>query len=128
MKEFLYSLFDSTIDIGLYKIREHFAEPITTANIQQVISLCNFLEVLVNPGQGFKGTNEEKRKILTNVFAWSYTWGLGASLDERSKERFDDTVRDTFKGVHIPPNFSVFDYFFDLKKDKSFKPWNTKVP
>jgi dynein heavy chain, axonemal len=49
MKEFLYSLFDSTIDIGLDKIREHFAEPITTANIQQVISLCNFLEVLVHP-------------------------------------------------------------------------------
>ena len=22
----------------------------------------------------------------------------------------------------------MFDYFFDLKKDKSFKPWNTKVP
>jgi len=128
LKEFLYSLFDSTIDIGLDKIREHLAEPITTANIQQVVSLCNFLEILVNPAQGFKGNDEEKRKILSSIFAWSYTWGLGASLDERSKERFDDTVRDTFKGVHIPPNFLVFDYFFDMKKDKSFKPWSSKVP
>lgn len=49
MKEYLYSVFDSTIDLGLDKIRDHFAEPIATANIQQVISLCNFLEVLVNP-------------------------------------------------------------------------------
>ena len=53
---------------------------------------------------------------------------MGASLDERSKERFDDTVRDVFKNVQIPPNFGVFDYFFDCKKDKTFKPWATKVP
>lgn len=82
----------------------------------------------MHPSQGFKGTDEEKRKLLINVFAWSYTFGLGASLDERSKERFDDTVRDVFKGVHFPPASSVFDYFYDLKKDKTFKPWSTKVP
>ena len=48
---------------------------------------------------GFKGTDEEKRKILISIFAWSYTWGMGAALDDRSKERFDDTVREVFKGV-----------------------------
>ena len=53
---------------------------------------------------------------------------MGASLDDRSKERFDDTVRDVFKGVPIPPQQSVFEYFFDLRKDKSFKPWSSKVP
>lgn len=52
---------------------------------------------------------------------------MGASLDERSKERFDDIVRDCFKNVQIPPGSSVFDYYFDLKKDKSFKPWSMKV-
>lgn len=65
---------------------------------------------------------------MINIYAWSYTWGLGASLDDRSKERFDDTVRDIMKGVQIPPSNSVFDYFFDCKKDKSFKPWAMKVP
>jgi len=82
---------------------------------------------LLNPTQGFKGTDEEKRKLLINVYAWSYVWGLGASLDDRSKERFDDTVRDIFKGVQIPPSNSVFDYFYDLKKDKTYKPWTSKV-
>lgn len=99
LKEYLYSIFDATVDIGLDKIRDFLTEPVVTANIQQVVSLCNFLEVLVHPSQGFKGTEDEKRKLLMNIFAWSYIWGLGASLDERSKERFDDTVRDTFKGV-----------------------------
>ena len=49
LKQYLYSLFDGTIDIGLDKIREHFTETIITVNIQQVVSICNFLEVLVNP-------------------------------------------------------------------------------
>jgi dynein heavy chain len=49
LKEYLYALFDTSIDMGLDKIREHLHEPIATVNIQQVVSLCNFLEVLVNP-------------------------------------------------------------------------------
>jgi len=49
IKEYLYSIFDSTIDVALDKIRDNLTEPIATANIQQVISLCNFLEVLVDP-------------------------------------------------------------------------------
>jgi len=77
---------------------------------------------------GFKGTDEEKRKLINNIFVWSYIWGMGASLDERSKDRFDDCIRDVFKTVQIPPTNSVYDFFFDLKKDKSFKPWSLRVP
>jgi len=33
LKEYLYSIFDTTIDIGLDKIREHFSEPVATVNL-----------------------------------------------------------------------------------------------
>ena len=33
LKEFVYSNFDATIDVGLEKIREHLAEPVKTADI-----------------------------------------------------------------------------------------------
>ena len=77
-------------------------EPVKTADIQQVVSICNFLEVFLNPTAGFKGTDEEKKKLFLSIYAWSYIWGMGASLDERSKERFDDTIRELFKGSQIP--------------------------
>ena len=93
-------------------------EPVKTVDIQQVKSICNFLEILLHPSHGFKGTDEEKRKLLNNIFAWCFIWGMGGSLDERSKDRFDDVVRDCFKGVQIPPGGSVYDYYFDAKKDK----------
>lgn len=128
LKEYLYETFEAVIDIGLDKIRSQFSELVGTVNLQQVVSTCNFLEVLVNPSMGFKGTDEEKRKLLNSIFAFSYAWGMGASLDERSKERFDDTIRDVFKNVHIPPGGSAYDYYFDLKKEKIFKNWSNKVP
>ena len=94
LKDHLYAIFDASIDVGLDKIREHYSEPVVTVNLQQVIGICNFLEILLHPSQGFKGTEEEKKKLINSIFAWSYTWGMGASLDDRSKERFDDVVRD----------------------------------
>jgi hypothetical protein len=61
------------------------------------------------------------------LIAFSFTWGLGAALDERSKEYFDTTVRELFK-VGLPQAFTAFDYFFDMKaKERVFKPWKEKV-
>ena len=128
LKEFVWSNFDATIDIGLEKIRDTLSEPVKTADIQQVVSICNFLEVMLHPNQNFKGTDEEKKKLFIPIFAWCYIWGMGASLDERSKERFDDIVRELFKGAQIPQGGSAYDYYFDNKKEKGFKHWNTKVP
>lgn len=34
LKEYLYSVFDTTIDTGLDKVRDLLSEPVTTANIQ----------------------------------------------------------------------------------------------
>jgi dynein heavy chain len=64
--------------------------------------------------------------MINSFFAFSYAWGLGGSLDSIDKEKFDNMViREQFK---IPPGHTTFDYFFDAKKDKTFKQWNTKVP
>lgn len=86
------------------------------------------LEVFIQEEKGFKGTDEVKKKDLDAIFAWCYTWGLGASIDEKSKDYFDTIVRDSFKAVGFPsPPATVFDIYYDLKKDKMFRPWDLKV-
>jgi len=35
-------------------------------------------------------------------------------------------VREQFK--KIPEGLTIYDYYFDLKKDKEFKPWADEVP
>jgi dynein heavy chain len=128
LREFIYSNFDATIDIGLEKIRESLFEPVKTVDIQQVVSICNYLEVMLDPNFGFKGTDDEKKKLFICAFAWSYIWGMGASLDDAGKERFDDVIREQFKGAQIPQAGLSYDYFYDMKKEKAFKPWSQKVP
>ena len=59
---------------------------------------------------------------------FAYAWGLGSALEFTVKERFDTIVRDQFKAAQYPQGHTVFVYYFDIKKDKVFKPWSSKVP
>jgi dynein heavy chain len=92
------------------------------------MSICNFLESFINKDKGFHGKEEDKKKWLDALFAWSFAWGIGGSLEQRFKDRFDTIVRDQFKSAHIPPTFTSYDYLYDLKRSKEFKPWTSKVP
>lgn len=90
-------------------------------------SLCNYLESFLHEDKGFKGADADKRKILDDVFAWSYAWSLGGSLDQSGKDKFDYQVKDQFKAVKFPPSYTCYDYYYDLKREKVFKPWTSKV-
>ncbi len=82
MKTQIYALFDNTVDVALDKIRNSkLIEYVKTVEIQKVVSVCNFLEVLLQPAYGFKGDPNEKSKNLPYFFAFAYIWGIGASLD-----------------------------------------------
>jgi dynein heavy chain len=58
--------------------------------------------------------------------AVSYTWGIGGSVNEEGKDKFDTIVRDQFKAAPFPPAYSVFDYYFNMKGDKQFKLWSNR--
>jgi len=92
--------FHATIDMGVEKIRGSLNEPIKTDNLQLVKSVCSFLEVFFNPELGFSQTDPKlRKKDIDSILGFSYTWGMGAALDERSKDYFDSLVRDMFKGA-----------------------------
>jgi dynein heavy chain len=63
---------------------------------------------------------------------FSFAWGLGGALDERSKDYFDTVVKDCYKTAQFPNQFTVFDYYYDIRaKDRTgsqaWKPWDVKV-
>jgi len=93
------STFDATIDLGLDYIKNNQKEPIKTTDLQKVNSVTNLLECFIREDLGFKGDEDEKKKILECLFALSYAWGLGASLLQSGKDRLDTIVRDNFKSA-----------------------------
>lgn len=56
--------------------------------------MCNFIEILTNPAGGFVGGDEDKKKWLNALMAVAYTWGIGGSVNEEGKDKFDTIVRD----------------------------------
>ena len=129
LKNYMENTFLDTIDIGIDKIRNApmFKEPIKTDDLQLVRSICNLLQALLKPEFGFKGDDKQKRKDLDCIFAWCYAWGMGAALDEKSKDFFDTLVKDLFKTASLPQNLTVYDYFYEMKKERAWKEWQTRV-
>ena len=128
-KDYLENLFDTAIDPAFELIQERgLVESIPTVPIQAVTNVCNFLEIFIRPEQGFQGSDETKMKFLNNLFAISYTWGIGGSLEAHGKDKFDFLIRDVFKNISMPPQGTFFDYHYSMKGDDAYTPWAKKVP
>jgi dynein heavy chain len=127
-KEHIRETFLATIDTGTEKIRTQFTEPVKTDNLQLVKGTLNFMEVFYDPAKGFNQTDPKARKKdIDSIMAFSYAWGMGAALDERSKDFFDTFIKDNFKSAQFPQQFTVYDYYYDLKKSKNWMPWDNQV-
>ncbi len=122
-------LFDSSLDRGIAKVRTPgMLEPIKTVDIQIATNICNLLEVFIIPAH-VTGENNEKKKILSTIFCWSYIWGAGGALDEISREKFDFLVRNIFDGMDIiQGSLQCFDYYMDTKKNMMFRSWQEITP
>ena len=48
----------------------------------------------MGPGIVFKGDETAQKKDLLAFFAFSYAFGLGSALSDKSKDYFDSTVRE----------------------------------
>ena len=133
LKVYVIETFQATVDLAIEKIRSNFNELIKTDNLQLVKSMCNFLEVFLNPERGFNAVDaKQKKKDLDSFMGFSFAWGLGGALDERSKDYFDTVVKDCYKTAQFPNQFTVFDYYYDIRaKDRTgsqaWKPWDVKV-
>lgn len=81
----------------------------------------------MDANKGFKGKEDEKKKHLDCICCYSFTWGLGGQLTQKSKEKFDSVIREEWKVAQVPLNGTCFDFFYDMKKEKVFKPWAGRV-
>jgi dynein heavy chain len=57
LKVYIIETFLATVDLAIEKIRSNFNELIKTDNLQLVKSMCNFLEVFLNPERGFNAVD-----------------------------------------------------------------------
>jgi len=127
-KTHIRDTFMAVVDPGTEKIRANYNEPVKTDNLQLVKGTLNFMKVFFDRDLGFNATDAKvRRKDIDCIMSFSYAWGMGGALDERSKDFFDTFVKDNFKSAQYPNAFTCFDYYYDLKKSKAWCPWDNQV-
>ena len=127
LKDHIWETFLATVDVGLEKLRQsNMVEPIKTDDLQQVRSMCNFLEILLkDPKTVIRGDEKQKKKDLESLIAFSYTFGMGSSLTAAGQNSFDTIVRERFNVAQYPAGYSVFDYWYDIRaKERTWRPWS----
>lgn len=132
LRSSLLDNFDISVPDFLKLVRENFAEPVSTVNIQLVKGLCNLLDVLIRESFGFKtkAKIEFKRKFIGYAFAFALTWSVGATaIDTRSMDQVDTLIRRIFSYIVYPNMESVHSVYLDIIGENIlFKPWKDKTP
>ena len=68
-------------------MRKKASQVIHTPDNHLAISICNMLSVILKTNDCLKFLQKEgdiSKKALDKIFIFAFSWGMGASLDEKS--------------------------------------------
>jgi dynein heavy chain, axonemal len=139
----LLELFLTTMNEGLAFQRGLEKERIRTVDVQLATSLCALFKALLSTQK--KGTvldfalpDEQLIPVLEKIFAFSYVWALGGSIDGEAYHEFDAWCRGHAPLSSVarwPGGGDVFDFFLDTSipsegkvPDLQWKRWKDVVP
>ena len=129
VKDRLLELFLSSVGDGVTFVRKHLREPIKTVATQQATSVCGLVDALLAQNkEAWQRPEDDAVKMIENLFAFAYVWGIGGSLAQDSFERFDNFMRNhsAFDRVRFGHG-QVFDVYYNAESGE-FQPWTTIVP
>ncbi len=123
----LLKLFEEKLVAGINWKAENGKEPIPTSDIQVAASLCSLFEALFTSENGvdLADSFDDLKLTVELVFAFSFAWAVGGSLEGDSAKQFNKLCMELF--VNIRPPVSVFDSYVDVR-EKSWKSWDALVP
>jgi len=130
-EEMLWQMLTKHVQPGLDFVRSKCKEPIPSADVNLVASMCSWIQALAGAGKGLDLSKDisEIRLQVKNIFGYAYVWGIGGNIDSENWDAFDTFVREQFEGdVMWPPRGTVYDYFVDPKRDFGMRAWSEIVP
>ena len=64
--------------------------------------------------------------LVENVYIFCVIWSLGAVMDDKGREKFDEFVKKTANKIGLPTKIPLYDAFFDIEQGR-WVPWDDKV-
>ncbi|XP_037873641.1 dynein axonemal heavy chain 12 [Bombyx mori] len=138
-EEYIYDMCDWLFDPLVYYVRKFCGQLVTAGEVNLVISTLRLVEMLMdNAIEGEEDTKYTRTWFLASLMT-AIVWGLGGILNTDSREKFDDLVKEYFKGekgipskieridVSIPAEGMLIDHFYMYKGKGCWKTWPDAV-
>ncbi|VVD03486.1 unnamed protein product [Leptidea sinapis] len=138
-EDFIYGLCEWLFDPLIYFVRKNCVQLVTGGEVNLVISSLRLVEMLMeNALEGEEDTKYIRTWVLAS-FMTAMVWGVGGILNTDSREKFDDLVKEYFRGelvvpaaidridVSIPTDGMIIDHYYMYKGKGCWKPWPDAV-
>ncbi|RVE47759.1 hypothetical protein evm_007648 [Chilo suppressalis] len=138
-EEYIFNVCAWLFDPLVYYIRRSCIQLVTAGEVNLVMSTLNLVEMLMdNAIEGEEDTKYTRTWFLAS-FMTALIWGLGGILNTDSREKYDDLVKEYFRGekgippeidrldVSIPSEGMLVDHYYMYKGKGCWKLWPEAV-
>lgn len=138
-EEYIYDMCDWLFDPLIYYVRKFCGQLVTGGEVNLVTSTLRLVVMLMdNAIEGEEDTRHTRTWFIAS-FMTALVWGVGGILNTQSRERFDELVKEYFKGekgipskieridVSIPTEGMIIDHYYMYKGKGCWKPWPEAV-
>ncbi|XP_075981520.1 dynein heavy chain at 62B [Anticarsia gemmatalis] len=138
-EEYIYDMCDWLFDPLVYYVRRNCLQLVTAGEVNLVISTLRLVVMLMDDAiEGEEDTRHTRTWFLASLMT-ALVWGVGGILNSDSRERYDELVKEYFRGDHgipqkvervevsIPPEGMLIDHYYMYKGKGCWKPWAEAV-
>ncbi|XP_053614808.1 dynein axonemal heavy chain 12 [Plodia interpunctella] len=134
-EEYIFEICDWLFTPLIYYVRKYCTQLVTGGEVNLVISTLRLIEMLMdNAIEGEEDTKYTRTWFLASCMC-AFVWGVGGILNTESREKFDELVKEYFRGekgippdmdrldVSIPAEGMLIDHYYMYKGKGCWKPW-----
>lgn len=138
-EEYIYDMCEWLFDPLVYYVRKHCSQLVTAGEVNLIISTLRLIEMLMdNAVEGEEDTKYTRTWFLASMMT-ALVWGIGGILHTDSREKYDDLVKEYFRGekgipihierldVSIPSEGMLIDHYYMYKGKGCWKTWPDAV-
>ncbi|KAM3963287.1 dynein heavy chain at 62B [Aphomia sociella] len=138
-EDFIFDMCEWLFDPLVYFVKKYCGQLVTGGEVNLVISSLRLIEMLMdNAIEGEEDTKYTRTWLLAS-FMSAMVWGIGGILNIDSREKFDDLVKEYFRGekgipgkldrldISIPSEGLLIDHYYMYKGKGCWKPWPEAV-
>lgn len=126
LAETLNKMIDKYVEACLEHKRLNCKELVPVDRLSSVRDLMRIFDTFATEANGVSAA-EGPEGLVTMIELWfifAVIWGIGGSLDEAGRKRFDSFLREM--DTRFPPSETVYEYYVD-PKTRQWQTWESKL-